>query len=292
MDSTSTENGLLSDAAFERAIVQKLRENGLSVLSATTSKQAPFTALPDKLDDFNGYFIDSSTLAFKNRDLFIRRILGLTSYFRSAQEKLLPTYDSAANFHLVEVEMSDYQFAIYSRVRDLERNQESNMKKKAKKRRSCGWQEGGRRRRRRRRRYLRRRFIHVSYFSRAFCNFVFPPSIRRPLPGDDGTAASEMDKSAALGRNPDAGIMGEISETAEMLAARIAREMAPPGGAPKRGRKPKGATAAAATAAGSEDAAAAALDENMLDGDMGVTIATTMTPRWLLRANTRTRLPQ
>lgn len=264
MDATSTENGLLSDAAFERAIVQKLRENGISVISATTSKQAPFTALPDKLEDFNGYFIDPSTLEFKNRDLFIRRILGLTSYFRSAQEKLLPTYDPAANFHLVEVEMSDYQFAIYSRVRDLERNQESNMKKKAKKRGAAGKKsgsaEGG-----------DGIYDDVSstyrIFSRAFCNFVFPPSIRRPLPGDDGTAASEMDKSAALGRNPDAGIMGEMNETPEMLAARIAREMAPGGGGPpKRGRKPKGAAAAAAV--GGEEATVA-LDENMLDGDVG-----------------------
>ena len=260
MDSTSTENGLLSDAAFERAIVQKLRENGISVISATTSKQAPFTALPDKLDEFNSYFIDPSTLEFKNRDLFIRRILGLTSYFRSAQEKLLPTYDSATNFHLVEVEMSDYQFAIYSRVRDLERNQESNMKKKAKKRGAGAAKGDG-----------DGIYDDVSstyrIFSRAFCNFVFPPSIRRPLPGDDGTAAAEMDKSAALGRNPDAGVMGEMNETAEMLAARIAREMAPPGGAAKRGRKPKGAAAAAAAAEG--ESAAAALDENMLDGDVG-----------------------
>jgi hypothetical protein len=267
MDSTSTENGLLSDAAFERAIVQKLRENGISVISATTSKQAPFTALPDKLDDFNGYFIDPSTLEFKNRDLFIRRILGLTSYFRSAQEKLLPTYDAAANFHLVEVEMSDYQFAIYSRVRDLERNQESNMKKKAKKRGAAGKKSGGAE-------GGDGIYDDVSstyrIFSRAFCNFVFPPSIRRPLPGDDVTAASEMDKSAALGRNPDAGIMGEINESAEMLAARIAREMAPGGGGggpPKRGRKPKGAAAVAAAAGGEE--ATVALDENMLDGDVG-----------------------
>jgi hypothetical protein len=277
MDTTSTENGLLSDAAFERAIVQKLRENGISVISASTNKQAPFTALPDKMDDFNGYFIDPATLEFKNRDLFIRRILGLTSYFRSAQEKLLPTYDAGANFHLVEVEMSDYQFAIYSRVRDLERNQESNMKKKAKKRGAAGAAGkksgdgggggGG-----------ADVYDDVSstyrIFSRAFCNFVFPPSIRRPLPGDDGTAASEMEKSAALGRMPDAGAMGEAHETAEMLATRIARAMESGGGGkgavgvPKRGRKPKGAGAAAAKGGegGEGEGGAAAMDENMLDG--------------------------
>jgi hypothetical protein len=266
MDTTSTENGVLSDAAFERAIIQKLRENGISVISASTNKQTPFTALPDKLDDFNGYFIDPSTLEFKNRDLFIRRILGLTSYFRSAQEKLLPTYDSATNFHLVEVEMSDYQFAIYSRVRDLERNQESNMKKKAKKRGAAAGAgkkggEGGE---------GDGIYDDVSstyrIFSRAFCNFVFPPSIRRPLPGDDGTAASEIENSAAAGSMPDAGAMGDAHETADMLAARIARAMdAGAGGSvvAKRGRKPK-AAAAAETRSAPE-----LMDENMLDGDAG-----------------------
>ena len=270
IDTTSTDNGLLSDAAFERAIVQKLREHGISVVSASSSKQTPFTALPDKLDEFNGYFIDPSTLEFKNRDLFIRRILGLTSYFRSAQEKLLPTYDSATNFHLVEVEMSDYQFAIYSRVRDLERKQESDMKKKAKKRgagaagagkKGAGGGEGG----------GEGIYDDVSstyrIFSRAFCNFVFPPSIRRPLPNDDSAAASEINKSAALGGVPDAGIMGETHETAEMLAARIARSMergsggGGSGAGAKRGRKPKGATG------GDEgEGEGEVMDENMLDG--------------------------
>ena len=264
IDTTSTENGLLSDAAFERAIVQKLRENGISVISASTNKQTPFTALPDKLDEFNGYFIDPNTLEFKNRDLFIRRILGLTSYFRSAQEKLLPMYDAATNFHVVEVEMSDYQFAIYSRVRDLERNQESNMKKKAKKRgaaaaagKSGGADGEG-------------IYDDVSstyrIFSRAFCNFVFPASIRRPLPGDDATSASEIEKSAALGRMPDSGVVGDAHETAEMLAARIARSMDPAAKGPaKRGRKPKGAVAAAA-GTGDDEGAVVLMDENMLDG--------------------------
>jgi hypothetical protein len=268
IDTTSTENGLLSDAAFERAIIQKLRENGISVISASTNKQTPFTALPDKLDDFNGLFIDHATLEFKNRDLFIRRILGLTSYFRSAQEKLLPMYDGETNFHLVEAEMSDFQFAIYSRVRDLERNQESNMKKKAKKRGAAdagkkGTAAGG---------GGDAIYDDVSstyrIFSRAFCNFVFPPSIRRPLPGDDGMAAAEIDKSAALGGLPEVGAMMDAHETADMLAARIARTMESGSGkgatgtAPKRGRKPKGAAAS-----GGDDEPAELMDENMLDGE-------------------------
>jgi hypothetical protein len=270
IDTTSTDNGLLSDAAFERAIIQKLRDHEISVLSASSNKQTPYTALPDNLDDFNKYFIEPNTHEFKNRELFIRRILGLTSYFRSAQEKLLPTYDSGANFHLVEVEMSDYQFAIYARVRDLERNQESNMKKKAKKRGAAaaagkkgsgeggGGGGGG-----------EGIYDDVSstyrIFSRAFCNFVFPPSIRRPLPNDDGETSSEVEKSVALGGVPNPAVMGETHETAEMLAARIARAMerGPGGsaaaGAVKRGRKPK-------TPAEGDGDALELMDENMIDG--------------------------
>jgi hypothetical protein len=268
IDTTSTDNGLLSDAAFERAIIQKLRDHEISVLSASSNKQTPFTALPDKLDDFNKYFIDPSTLEFKNRELFIRRILGLTSYFRSAQEKLLPTYDSATNFHLVEVEMSDYQFAIYARVRDLERNQESNMKKKAKKRGAAGAGKKGAGEGSAGSDGI---YDDVSstyrIFSRAFCNFVFPPSIRRPLPNDDGAAAAEVDKSAALGGVPDAGVMGETHETAEMLAARIARAMergTGGTGAAKRGRKPKSSASAGVGAAEGDEPEL--MDENMIDG--------------------------
>jgi len=275
VDTTGTENGLLSDAAFERAIVQKLRENGISVISATTNKQEPFTALPDKLDDFNGYFIDPNTLEFKNRDLFIRRILGLTSYFRSAQEKLLPAYDAAANFHLVEVEMSDYQFAIYSRVRDLERNQETNMKKKAKKRGAAGAAAGAGKKSGDGSSGGEGIYDDVSstyrIFSRAFCNFVFPPSIRRPLPGDDGTAMSELEKSAALGKMPDAGVTGDAHETAEMLAARIARTMEPGGGlgagAKKRGRKPKSGAVASGAEVATSEGLAEPMAEKKLDGE-------------------------
>jgi hypothetical protein len=91
------------------------------------------------------------------------------------------------------------------------------------------------------------------------------------LPGDDGTAASELEKSSALGRMPDAGVMGEAHETADMLAARIARAMETGGagatGAPKRGRKPKGATGAGVgSKSGDDEGGAAAMDENMLDG--------------------------
>lgn len=261
-DTTATENGVLSDAAFEHAIVQKLRDNGIQVVSASSNKQPPYNALPSNKDEFNSFFIDPVTLELKNRDLFIRRVLGLTSYFRSAQEKLLPTYDPEMNFHVIEAEMSDYQFGIYSRIRDIERNRESQMKKNAKrggpaKGKKAGAEGAGGA-------GVGTLYDDVSstyrIFSRAFCNFVFPKGIHRPLPGDTEIATEAISKAAELG--------GDV-EQVEDLAERVSRVFtkglgASAGtGAAKRGRKPKAAAAAAAEEGGAEPEE---IDENMIDG--------------------------
>ena len=47
-------------------------------------------ALPDTYDGFTKLFINPENGNMVNNDLFKRRILGLTSYFRSAKEELLP----------------------------------------------------------------------------------------------------------------------------------------------------------------------------------------------------------
>ena len=52
-----------------------------------------------------------------NLEKFKRRIIGLTSYFKSAQEELLPRYDKLVDKHVVRVPMSDYQFQIYEEAR-------------------------------------------------------------------------------------------------------------------------------------------------------------------------------
>ena len=72
--------------------------------------------LPDEADKFNEMFINSEEMMVKNHNLLQRSILGLTSYFKSAQESLLPSFietPSGENFHIVSCEMSDYQFTLY-----------------------------------------------------------------------------------------------------------------------------------------------------------------------------------
>ena len=94
--------------------------------------------------------------------MFKRRILGLTSYFRSAQESLLPDYDPASDFKIVELPMSDYQLKIYELARQGERNEKKNLAKK----KNNIYDE-----------------VASTYkiFSRVFCNFVFPKEIERPM---------------------------------------------------------------------------------------------------------------
>ena len=271
-DTTATENGVLSDAAFEQAIVRKLRDNGIQVISASSNKQPPYNALPSNKDEFNSFFIDPVTLELKNRDLFIRRILGLTSYFRSAQEKLLPTYDPEMNFHVIEAEMSDYQFGIYSRIRDIERNQESQKKKNAKRGGPAKGKKAGAEGAAGAGAGVDTLYEDVSstyrIFSRAFCNFVFPKGIHRPLPGDTEIATDAISKAAELG-----GDVEQVEDLAERVSRVFTKGVGAGAGATagpaKRGRKPKSAAAgagAAEGAAGDEGAEPEEIDENMIDG--------------------------
>ena len=91
-----------------------------------------YKALPDTFDDFNALFKNPDNTV-KNPDLFKRRILGLTSYFRSAQEALMPEFNIHKNLHVVNVDMSDTQLGIYQMARDSERSRDKKNARKKKK---------------------------------------------------------------------------------------------------------------------------------------------------------------
>ena len=192
----ATEGGLMSDAAFEKMVVNGLKDLEIDV-NAALIKMENFKALPDTLESFNDLFVNGDRVTFKNQDLFIRRILGLTSYFRSAQEKLLPAYDPITSFHLVEVEMSDFQHSVYTLIRAVELKQEEDAKKKQRKNKGArpaaapGENAATK---------IYEEFVSTyRIFSRAFCNFVFPNAIKRPLPTDDkeSTTAAAADEANA-----------------------------------------------------------------------------------------------
>ena len=172
LDST----GNISDINFERKIIQILSPYATISKPTITNHKC----LPDNSKQFTETFIQSTGEVI-NIDAFKRRILGLTSYFRSAQEQLLPRFiksETGESFHKVVVDMSPHQFSVYNIIRNEEREKEKKQRKKAR-RRPDGAEED----------------MVSSYriFSRAACNFTFPNNIIRPMPPKRAANMEGMD---------------------------------------------------------------------------------------------------
>ena len=171
--------GNISDGDFQKRIIDILKPLA-SIVGKPSVTQ--YKCLPDDSKKFIEMFIDPDGRVV-NVDLFKRRILGLTSYFRSAQEKLLPSFvktETNENYHTVLVEMSDHQFSVYDEIRNKEREQERSTKKASRKKMKTSTTED-----------VIDDKISSTYriFSRAACNFAFPPDIERPLPPKMGDGA-------------------------------------------------------------------------------------------------------
>jgi hypothetical protein len=157
------DNDFISDDDFERKIISILKRNDIDVISDGI-KIRNMKSLPDDFGLFENQYIDSVTKKLKNVDALKRRIIGLSSYFKSAQESLLPTFNKTlgVDYHVVKIPMSDFQFKIYESARRDERKLEKASKKPQK---------------------LDELFKEASstyrIFSRLYCNFVMND---RPVP--------------------------------------------------------------------------------------------------------------
>lgn len=168
--------GNISDTVFQKRIIDILKPVASIVGKPSVTK---YKSLPDDSKKFTEMFINPNGEVVQT-DLFKRRILGLTSYFRSAQEKLLPSFvktESGETFHKIMIEMSEHQFSVYYKIRNTEREQEKQSKKaRTKKAKQATGAEGI------------NDPLSSTYriFSRAACNFAFPNDIIRPLPPKRG----------------------------------------------------------------------------------------------------------
>jgi len=166
------DSDFISDDDFERKIISILKRNDVDVISDGI-KIKNMKALPDDFDLFENQYIDSVTKKLKNVDALKRRIIGLSSYFKSAQESLLPTFNKTlgVDYHVVKIPMSDFQFKIYESARREERKLEKASKKPQK---------------------LDELFKEATstyrIFSRLYCNFVMND---RPLPMSKKSKAAE-----------------------------------------------------------------------------------------------------
>ena len=164
------DSGNLNDSDFLKKVLSILKKNGLDVQEKTIETKLN-KCLPDVKEDFLKTFVNEDTEKAHNINLLQRRILGLTSYFRSAQENLLPSFvmnEDGDNYHIVHNEMSDHQFGVYVKIRKEEADREKAAKNRRKKQQN------------------KEDLFSISstyrIFSRAACNFVFPDEIERPIP--------------------------------------------------------------------------------------------------------------
>lgn len=153
--------GALSDPQFIENIRTTLKKKGITA-NLDNTRVKYYKALPDKSYDFNDWFMSNMT-EVKHMQEFQNRIIGLTSYFRSAQEELMPSYDP--NFAPILIEMSDHQFEIYEDIREEEREIERNSRIK-------GALSN----------FTEETSKTFKIFSRMCCNFVPPNPLTRPHP--------------------------------------------------------------------------------------------------------------
>jgi hypothetical protein len=180
--------GNMTTKKFISVITSRLEDANIGVVKV--NEDPPYKALPDTLDAFKAMFINPKDNSFKNTNLFKRRVLGLTSYFRSATEDLMPRFDIEKDLIVEMIPMSDYQFGIYEIARGEERKMALGNARKQKKSGDGGSDDSS---------------STYRIFSRAFCNFVFPPEISRPKPKEGEQIAT------VLGRDVNEDILDIIS---------------------------------------------------------------------------------
>jgi hypothetical protein len=173
------DNEFTSDDDFERKIISILKRNDIDIIPQGV-QVINQKALPDNLNTFMARYINDSDKSLQNVDALKRRIVGLSSYFRSAQENLLPKYNKqlGIDYHIVRIPMSDVQFKIYEAARKQERELESNKPK-------SNTEE-----------LFEEKASTYRIFSRLFCNYVMPD---RPIPSSNKKKKEdEKEEEAAI----------------------------------------------------------------------------------------------
>tara|TARA_R110002072_G_scaffold8051_4_gene42497 strand:- start:3338 stop:6745 length:3408 start_codon:yes stop_codon:yes gene_type:complete len=172
---TLEENENINDDQFIEFISNILGKYKIKLLKQNTNIEK-YKCLPDDPDEFNKLFISNKNII--NEQLFKKRILGLVSYYKSAQESLMPSFRKSTDLFVEECIMSDFQFGVYEEARIAERNMEKNKPKPQGKNDDL----------------YNDSVSTYRIFSRAFCNFVFPkPYIKRPMPQKDGTIEDNIE---------------------------------------------------------------------------------------------------
>jgi len=149
-----------TDSQQVEELVELLKGKKINVLKKITTKE--YRTLPEDEKEFNRYFVNMEKGTIVNPKMFARRILGAVSYYSTYSPELYPKLKVEESFE----PMTDVQFQAYEKSRLEERKKERNSKFN----KGTGgniFKDGGQ---------------VYRFYSRANCNFVFPETIKRPLP--------------------------------------------------------------------------------------------------------------
>jgi len=194
------ESGNIDNQTFLKRVIHVLTKNGLPLKPGTKPTLNNQKCIEDNVDEFRKIFLKEVTnikgKISEETDLLHvntlrNRIMGLTSYFRSAKEELLPRFvlnEHKSPFHEVIVEMSDYQFAEYAKIRKEERDQEDKNRKNQKAKLNQINNDD-----------LFEASSTFRIFSRACCNFAFPNPPSRPKPSKKKIEEAVIDEDMLEG---------------------------------------------------------------------------------------------
>jgi hypothetical protein len=191
----------------EAAIV--VSREAMTPLKSTTVQLFTYPLLPEDEKEFLPAFVDRTTLSIRNNAVLKSRVAGLVSYYRGGSEELMPR---TGRNDIIEVPMSEYQFAQYVAVRmqELELDAgapeeeeagpavkrkgetmaEADMYAQATQNPSAGFMMG----------------------SRAACNFVFPEDVPRP-----NVSAKDKQKLLGVENGPQRIVAADYVEVIEPI---------------------------------------------------------------------------
>lgn len=189
-----------SQVDFKKELLDFLQGLHINVNIEKNIKEVPTLLLPDNEKEFDSTFVDYKVLSKSvdkspiiNENLLSRRLQGVISYFESYSRA---QFASVSPLQIIKVQMSDEAFKTYMMVRQEEIAKEA----KARDRQRQGRTE------------INNGNIYRS-FTRAMCNFTFPPRIKRVFPSTLRMMKEEVDDDSF-------GVFNEDSKTKSKKASK------------------------------------------------------------------------
>lgn len=156
------------------ALKVEFAKKGIRTVGEPSYEALPI--LPPTEPEFSNDFINEKTLTVKNKDVFVKRISGLVSYYKGSKKELMP---EVIRDDIIECQMSKLQLAEYTKNRMGEITQEKKKSKQTTLKDAYGLDD--------------KAASSYRFRSRSSCNFVFPIDIDRPFP----TTKKDMEKALA-----------------------------------------------------------------------------------------------